>query len=117
MSEQIEVKINRTAETILGILGGIFGLAPSIIAFFTGMIIAIDPSNISLIIRGLLATLFSILGIAGGAMATRNAKVSGIFMLVGGIGGFIAISIGFIVAGPLLIIGGILALLKESKRK
>lgn len=40
-------------------------------------------------------------------------------MLIAGIGGFIAISAGFLLAGPLLIVGGILGLVagRASKKK
>ena len=38
-------------------------------------------------------------------------------MLTSGIGGFIAISLGLIIVGPLLIIGEILALIKQPQEK
>lgn len=50
-------------------------------------------------------------------MALAKPKAAGIMMLVAGIGGFIAISAGYIVGGPLLIVGGIFALLARKGKE
>jgi len=119
MPEEIEVKISRTAETILGVLGGVFGLGGAIFAFFIGGVAGILGSPDASTVAGasLGAIFLSILGIVGGSIASRSAKTAGILMLLSGIGGFIAISFAFIIAGPLLIIGGILALTRKPKEK
>jgi hypothetical protein len=110
-----EVKISRVAETIMGVLGGIFGILGSFFALSIGGIgAAFGAEGYSDIVNSAwVAILLSIVGLIGGAIASRNAETGGIIMVVCGIGGFIAISMGYIVAGPLLIIGGVLALTKK----
>jgi hypothetical protein len=111
----LEVKVSRTAETILGILGGLFGILGSFFALSIGGIgAAFGADGASDIVNlAWVAILLSIVGLIGGAIASRNAETGGIMMVVCGIGGFIAISMGYIIAGPLLIIGGVLALTKK----
>jgi hypothetical protein len=111
-----EIKVSRKAETILGVLGGLFGLLGAFFALLAGGLgSALEIEGASDIV-GLawLAILLSIIGIISGAAVNHNAEVSGVLMLICGIGGFIAISFGYIIAGPLLIAGGILALTKKS---
>jgi hypothetical protein len=62
MSEKIEVKISRTAETILGVLGGIFGLGGSIIfVLFVGGIAKVFGSpDASTIATASLLAIFSL---------------------------------------------------------
>jgi len=118
MPENIsEVKISRTAETILGVLGGIAGLIGSIFALLVGGLGTVfRAEGASAIVNlGWIAIFLSILGIVGGAITSRNADAAGVCMLLSGIGGFLAISMAYIIAGPLLIIGGILALARKSK--
>ena len=50
-----------------------------------------------------------------GSLALAKPKLSGILMIISGIGGMIAISFGYIFGGPLLIVGGILALFGSRK--
>jgi len=57
----------------------------------------------------------SLVGIIGGAMAMAKPKIAGIIMLLSGIAGFIAISGGYLLGGPLLIVGGVLALVASRK--
>jgi len=64
---------------------------------------------------GWVALLLSLVGIVGGSLALAKPKIAGIIMLLMGIGGLICISLGYVVAGPLLIIGGILALVGSRK--
>ena len=51
--------------------------------------------------------------IFGGPFAKAKPKAAGIIMLISGIGGFIAISASYLFGGPLLILGGILALISS----
>lgn len=105
----------KTTALILGIIGGIFGLIGSAFAMFVGGLaesFAGDPDNI--IGLSLIALLLSVSGIVGGSIARVNPKIAGIIMLISGIGGFICISMGYIIAGPLLILGGIFALVSSK---
>jgi len=106
-------------EQILGIIGGIFGL---ISAFFVMMIGALGEAfyyeDASLIIGlGTSALLFSIIGLVGGVIADRRAKIGGGLMIIAGIFGFISISAYYLLAGPFFLIGGVMALLHSRKKK
>lgn len=107
----------KIAALILGILGGIAGIVGSIIAMMIGGIgSALGGEGAKTVTSlGWVALLISIVAIVGGALAIAKPKIAGIIMLLMGIGGIIAVSIGYVVAGPLLIIGGILALVGSRK--
>jgi len=107
----------KIAALILGILGGIAGVVGSILVLVLGGIgSAFGGEGAGTVTTlGWVALLLSIIGIVGGALALAKPKIAGIVMLVMGIGGFIAVSLGYVVAGPLLIIGGILALVGSRK--
>ena len=102
----------KTAALVLGIIGGIGGFIGAIIALAIGGIGSAFGSSGANTVMGLawIAIPFALVGIIGGAIAIAKPTAAGILMLIGGIGGIIAISVGFIFGGPLLIIGGILAL-------
>ncbi|WP_327194766.1 DUF4064 domain-containing protein [Paenibacillus larvae] len=65
---------------------------------------------------GFVAILFSILGIIGAAMSKAKPKLAGIFMVVAGIGGFISVSMLYILSAVLLIIGGCMGLFKKTDK-
>lgn len=104
---------------ILGILGGISGMLSGIFAVTVGGLGgAFGMKGASDVIGlGFAAVLLGIIGIIGGAIANRNIKWSRSLMLFSGVLGFIAISAFWIIAGLLLIIGGLLALRKENEQK
>ncbi|HEY3063217.1 MAG TPA: DUF4064 domain-containing protein [Chloroflexota bacterium] len=58
----------------------------------------------------------SVLGIIGGALALAKPRLAGLLLLIAGIGGTISISLAYVVAGPLLVIGGILALVGGRRK-
>ena len=66
---------------------------------------------------GFAALILSIIGIVGGALALAKPKLAGCLMVIAGVGGFISVSMAYVVAGPLLIIGGILALVAKKPTK
>jgi len=102
----------KIAAMVLGILGGVFGILGALFALFIGGLGAglEDPEAGTVIGLGLAAIIISIVGIVGGAIALSRPAIAGYMMIASGILGFIAISAGYIVAGPLLVIGGALAL-------
>jgi hypothetical protein len=55
------------------------------------------------------ALVCSVLGIGGGALALAKPKLAGWLMLIAVIGGTIGIFVAYFVAGPLLLIGSVLA--------
>jgi hypothetical protein len=106
----------KTSALILGILGGLAGLAGAIfVLVFGGIGIVLGGEGAKTIVGlGWAAIPISFIGIIGAAMATTKAKIAGTLMLLSGIGGFIAISAGYLIGGPFLIIGGILALVARN---
>jgi MFS family permease len=108
-----------TASLVLGIIGGIAGIFGALFAIFVGGVGgAFGVKDASTILGlGLAAMFLSIIGIVAGALAKAKPKPAGIMMLIAGIGGIIAISVGYVVAGPLLILAGIFALVSVGKEK
>jgi len=101
----------KIAALILGILGGIAGLFGAMFAMGLGAVGGGTAGN------GIAALIFSILGIVGGSMAIAKPKAAGIMMLIATIGGFIAVFVGYIVAAPLLLVGGILSLVAAKQKR
>lgn len=109
--------MNRTTEFILGLIGGIFGIISALMALFIGSaataIGASGGSSVSCL--GIVALILSILGLVGGCIVKSKTKLAGIFMIVAAVGGFICVSMFYILPGILLLIGGIMALVKKNK--
>ena len=113
----------KIAALILGILGGLAGLMAAVLVLGVGGFFAslettgFDAEGTSQIIGlGWAAIPIAILGIVGGSISIAKPKIAGILMLISGVGGFIAISAGWIIAGILLIIGGILAIVGNRQK-
>jgi len=108
----------RTGAMVLGIIGGLAGIAGAFFALLVGGLgKAFGAAEAQTVIGlGWAAIPLSLLGIVGGAMAKAKPTAAGILMLISGIGGFIAISMGYIIAGPLLVIGGVFALIGRKER-
>jgi hypothetical protein len=101
----------RVAAMVLGIIGGIIGLFAGGVALAIGGIGSVaGTQGAGTAIGGGWAAL-SVLGIVGAALALARPKVAGALMLVAAVGGFVSVFVAYIVAGPLLLIGGLLALL------
>ncbi|PNK31273.1 DUF4064 domain-containing protein, partial [Bacillus thuringiensis] len=87
--------MKRTAEFVLGLIGGIFGILCAFIALFIGGLgsaLEADGAN-TVIGLGWGAVALSVLGIVGSVMVRSKAKVGGIMMTIAAIGGFICISL------------------------
>ena len=113
----------KIAASILGIIGGIGGLAISIIIIVNGYLgVGLGASGAGIRTgAGWAALILSLVGIAGGGLAISRPTPAGILMLISGVGGFIALTtgaltIGYILGGPLLIAGGVLALIVGRKQ-
>ncbi|MEI5893546.1 DUF4064 domain-containing protein [Bacillus cereus] len=109
--------MKRTAEFVLGLIGGIFGILCAFIALFIGGLgsaLEADGAN-TVIGLGWGAVGLSVLGIVGSVMVRSKAKVGGIMMTVAAIGGFICISIIYLLPGVLLLIGGLMGIFRKDK--
>ncbi len=104
--------MGRTSELVLGVSGGIFGILTGIfVVVVGGMGSVFGIMDAELVITlGFAAVLFGVVGIIGGAIVNKNNKIGGSIMVLSGILGFIAVSLFWIVAGVLLVLGGDLAL-------
>ncbi|CAI8822443.1 DUF4064 domain-containing protein [Bacillus pseudomycoides] len=109
--------MKRTTEFVLGLIGGIFGILCAFIALFIGGIGAAFEAEgaDSIIGLGWDAVALSILGIVGSVVVKKNAKAGGIMMTIASIGGFICISIVYILPGVLLLIGGLMGIFRKGK--
>ncbi len=100
----------RTAEFILALLGGIFGIFGAIFAIMFG---SFTESNVQLL--GWSALVFSTVAIVSSVLVKIKPKIAGGLMLVSAIGGLISISLFYVLPFILLIVGGLMALLKKQK--
>jgi len=125
--------MGRTAQMVLGIVGGIFG----IIGAFVGMLLvstvgAIGSSlqNLSGNVSGAvqtqatvsstvgmvwIAVLAGIIGIIGAVWVKSHPKRAGWMMIIGAVGGLIFSGLFFILGTILLGIGGIMALMQKEE--
>lgn len=98
---------SRTAEMVLSIIGGVFGLLGGLFA------IIMSSFSSDLLILGLSAILASIVGIIAGVMVKKDQKLYGILLIVAAIWLLISIS-AFAIPGTVLLgIAGILALVRK----
>ncbi|MDA1972805.1 DUF4064 domain-containing protein [Bacillus cereus] len=109
--------MKRTVEFVLGLIGGIFGIICAFVALLIGgMGAAFEADGANTVIGlGWGAVALSILGIVGSVMVRSKAKVGGIMMTVAAIGGFICISIIYLLPGVLLLIGGLMGIFRKDK--
>lgn len=109
----------------LGLTGGIIGLIAAVLALTVGGIgQAIQGSSADsttqanfgmVVVGGWVALGASIVGIIGGALAMGRPAAGGIMMLMAAIAGFVGVSLFYIISGPLLLVGAILAFVASRK--
>lgn len=111
--------MNRTAEFVLGLIGGIFGFLAAILALFIGGVDAAFSNSGSSEITGLgwAAFLFSALAIVGSVVVKSKAKVGGILLLISAVGGLISISMFYLISTVLIGIAGLMGVLKKDTEK
>lgn len=100
----------RTAEFVLALLGGIFGIFGALFAIMFGSFI---QDNIRFL--GWSALVFSAIAIVSSVLVRIKPKIAGGLMLVSAIGGLVSISLFYVLPFILLIVGGLMALLKKVK--
>jgi hypothetical protein len=108
----------RTASLVLGIIGGVLGIMTGLLGMTIGGVGAAfqvsDSGTIT--VQGFAAVFIGVLGIVGGAVASRYPKAAAIIQLISCIAGFIAVSLFWISSGILLLIGAGLAFLGRNAR-
>ena len=100
----------QTAALVLGIIGGVFGIAAALLAMAVGGIgSAVGAEGGDTVIGlGFAAVFIATAAIVGGALAKSRPKVAFWLLLSTGLGGFLAISGAWLISGPLLLVGAFL---------
>jgi hypothetical protein len=101
----------RVASLVLGIVGGVIGvLAGLLVLLFGGIGAAFEADETGMILgSGFSAALLGVAGIVGGALAPRYPVVAAVVQALSGLLGFVAVSMFWLLSGPLLLIGALLA--------
>ncbi|CAN5206067.1 hypothetical protein BH20ACT9_BH20ACT9_21250 [soil metagenome] len=105
-----------TAAMVWGITGGVIGIIAAFLVIVIGGIGegleaagARTRGGAGIAGLGFAAVFLAVLGIVGGALARARPMAAAITQLVAGVGGFIAVSAAWLVSGPLLLVGAVLA--------
>lgn len=100
----------RTGAMVLGIIGGIIGL------FIAGIAIIVEAASTGHnVAGGLLLLLLCVAGIVGAALTQAKPMAAAILMGLAGLVGFVFAGVLWIVAGPLLIAGAVMAYVSQSQ--
>jgi hypothetical protein len=108
----------RTAALVFGITGGVFGILAGLLAMMVGGIGSAFEAEGSGSVAGLgfAAILLGVLGIVGGALSNRSPGKASLIQAIAGLFGFIAISLFWVLAGVLLLVGALLAFLGRGSQ-
>ncbi|EGT3614913.1 DUF4064 domain-containing protein [Clostridium perfringens] len=108
--------MKRTAEFVLGLIGGILGL---LISFPTFIIMGFMPVTDSLSsiawVTNALATVLAIVAIVFACLVNKKTKLSGIIMIITGVGLFLCNFLNIIPA-ILLLVAGIMSLARKIEK-
>lgn len=106
---------NRVAETILGVLGSIFGIFGGLFAIvFDGLDATFNNTNGSEITGlGVSVILVCIVTLILSCIINKKRVVMGILLVIGGILNFVLISFFGVLSGILILVAGILALIRK----
>ncbi|MBC1934841.1 DUF4064 domain-containing protein [Listeria grandensis] len=115
--------MSRTAEFVLGLIGGITGIIASATTILVGLAItaasAVTLENIDgffgigALAVGVLVFLMSVFAIVAACLIKANPKVWGIILIIIGGVGFVLIQLLWIVPGALLLISGIMCVFRK----
>ena len=108
----------RTAALVLGIIGGLAGLAGAVFMLFAGGLGTIlgGPGARTVTGRGFAAIPMAVLGLVGGALAPSRPKAAAWCMGISAVGGVIAISWFYLVAASCLGAATIMAIAGRKER-
>lgn len=108
----------RTGSMVLGITAGALGIVAALLVMMLGGIgAAFEAEGGGQIVGlGFAAIFLAVMGIVGGALAKSKPTAAAIIQLIAGVGGFIAVSAAWLVSGPLLLIGAVLAFAGRKTR-
>jgi len=104
----------RTAEFVLGLIGGIFGILVAPGLFFAGGFIAALGGPTTLFGWAIGGGILSIIGLIGAAFVKSHPRPAGVIMLVCGFLGLF-VALGLWIGALLLLVSGIIALIRKEK--
>lgn len=109
------LQTKRTAEFVLGLIGGIFAIIGGILAMIVGAAgAAVEaPEGGSVILLGIAALILGALGIVGASYVKSKPKTGGGLMIISALGGLLAISGFYIPAAILLMIAGLMGVFRK----
>lgn len=115
VSENQESQHSRTAEMILGIMGGVFGIIAGVFSFLMGGFDSAinNTSSSSLFGLGFGCVVASIVAIILVCMINKNRVVMGWLIIVCGILNIVFVSAFGVLSGVLIIVAGILVLIRK----
>jgi hypothetical protein len=111
------IVVKRTAEFVLGLIGGIVG----VLSGFSGVLLGgvaealqVDGSG-TVSTASWIAILFSVLGIVGAGIVKNKTALGSLFMIISAVAGFICISFLYTIPALLLLIAGIMGFARKDK--
>jgi len=107
---------SRTAELVLGVIGGIFGILAAVFVISVGgfgEVIGYEEYEF-FYCRGGIGLLLGCISIIGAAIVNRNSKVAGGLMLLSAVGGLFALGWFWSISFILLLAGSLLAFRSRS---
>ena len=108
--------VERTAEFILGLIGGILGIVGvAALLFFSAILVALGVSGSGVVAGYAIGgVILSIVGLIGAAFVKSHPRLASAAMLIsGGLGFFVVL--GFWIGALLLLVAGIIGLIRKEK--
>jgi hypothetical protein len=107
----------RTAEFILGLIGGILGIVVAPGLFFLGGLVGAFGlrSGVTLVGWAVGGVILSIIGLVGVAFVRSHPRAAGTMMVISGLLGMF-VALGLWVGALLLVVAGIIALVRKEKK-
>lgn len=118
IEDKLRQRGKERAASLLAIIGGVVGVIAGVVAMIaggTGMFVVAEAERA--IWLGSVAAIFGLVGVVAGGLVRRAPFVAGTLMLLTGFGGFVAVTLYWILPGGLLIIGSIIAWTVRSERE
>lgn len=111
------MRLKRTAEFVMGLIGGILGILAGFMGVFVGSIATALEVDQGGFVSGAswIAILLSVLGIVGAGLVKSKTKAASILMLIAAVGGFFCIGLLYLLPGILLLIAGIMGLARKGE--
>ena len=111
-----ELKSN--AALTLSILGAVVGVGAGILVMLVGgagLLFAAEALRV--VWLGAIAIVLSLLGIVGGGLTSDNPELATILLVIVGLGGFVALSVFWLLPGALFLIGAYAAWSSRSGQR